>query len=204
MRPHEQRQPEPCESRRAHRVDRDDEVQAGQDRREPRDEDAERRRHDVRVRRGRAVRRVERPTGVDAAAERGVQREEAPQDVDVPTEQIDSREREVLRADHDRDQEIAEHGRDRRDQKEEDHHHAVHGEHLVVGFRRQQVARRREQLETDDRGEDTADGEERCDRDQVQQRDALVVLRQQPRGETVLGVQVIQGWCFHILRARPT
>ena len=44
VRPHEQRQPEPRQPGRAHRVDRDDEVQAGEDRREPGDEDAERRR----------------------------------------------------------------------------------------------------------------------------------------------------------------
>ena len=42
-RPDEQRQPEPGHARRAHAVDRDDEVQAGQDRREAGDEDAERR-----------------------------------------------------------------------------------------------------------------------------------------------------------------
>ena len=43
-RPDEQRQAEPGHARRAHPVDRDDEVEAGQDRREAGDEDAERRR----------------------------------------------------------------------------------------------------------------------------------------------------------------
>ncbi len=201
VRPHEQRQPEPRHSGSAHAVDRDDEVQAGQDRGEPGDEDAQRRRHHVRVRGCCAVRGIERPTRVDAAAERGVQRERSAEDVDIPAEQVDARKREILRPDHDRDQEVAEHGRDRRDQKEEDHHHAVHGEHLVVGLRRQQIARRRQQLEPDEHREEAAQREERRDGDQVQQRDALVVLRQQPRLETVPVVEVGQGWCFHLFRA---
>ena len=53
VRPHEQRQAEPGHARRAHPVDGDDEVEAGQDRREAGDEDAERRRDDVGVRRRR-------------------------------------------------------------------------------------------------------------------------------------------------------
>ena len=48
MGPDEQRQPEPGHPRRAHRVDRDDEVQTGQDRRETSDENADDRGHDVR------------------------------------------------------------------------------------------------------------------------------------------------------------
>ena len=151
--------------------------------------------HDVRVRRRRAVRRVERPAGVDAAADRRDERERAAEDVDVPAQEVDAREREVLRADHDRDEEVAEHGRDRRDQEEEDHHHAVHGEHLVVGLGVQQVARRREQLEADHQREETAEREERRDRDQVEQRDPLVVLGQQPGFQPVAVVQVVQG--FH-------
>ena len=49
VRPDEQRQAEPGHARRAHAVDGDDEVEAGEDRREAGDEDAERRRDDRRV-----------------------------------------------------------------------------------------------------------------------------------------------------------
>ena len=143
--------------------------------------------------RGGAVRRVEGPAGVDAAAERRDEREQPAEDVDVPAEQVDPRESEVLRADHDRHQEVAEHRRDRRDQEEEDHHHAVHGEELVVGLGREQVAGRRQQLEPDQEREDAAEDEEDGDRDQVEHRDALVVLGQQPRREPVAVVEVIQG-----------
>ena len=72
VRPHEQRQPEPGQPRCPHPVHRDDEVQPGQDRRESGDEDAQRRRHHVRICRRGAVRRVERPAGVDAAAQRRI------------------------------------------------------------------------------------------------------------------------------------
>ena len=61
---------------------------------------------------------------------------DAADDVDVPAQQVDAREREVLRADHDRHQEVAERRRNRRDQEEEDHHDAVHREELVVQCRR--------------------------------------------------------------------
>ena len=62
---------------RAHRVDRDDEVQPGEDRREPGDEDADRRRRSRSVFENmRAERRVERPAGVDAAGEHRDQREQ--------------------------------------------------------------------------------------------------------------------------------
>ena len=75
---------------------------------------------------GRAVRRVERPAGVDAAGDHRVEREDAADPVDVEAEQVDARERQVLGADHRRDQEVAEHRRNRRDQEEEHHDHAVH------------------------------------------------------------------------------
>src|SRR5688572_31050938 len=48
------------------------------------DEHAERGRYHVRIRRRRAVRRIERPAGVDAAAQSRHQRERAAEDVDVP------------------------------------------------------------------------------------------------------------------------
>ena len=89
---------------RAHAVDGDDEVEAGEDRREADDEDAERGGDDVGVGVVRAVGRVEGPAGVDAAGEHGVQIiSSAADDVEVPAQQVEAREGQVLGADHDRD-----------------------------------------------------------------------------------------------------
>jgi len=52
----------------------------------------------------------------------------------VPAGQIEPWKSQILGADHQRDQEISQHGRNRRDQEEKDHHYAVHGKELVVGF----------------------------------------------------------------------
>ena len=66
----------------------------------------------------------------------------------------------------------------------------MHGEHPVVGGRLQEVAFRRQQLEADEHGEDTAEREEGGDRDQVEDRDPLVVPGQQPRLPAVAVVEV--------------
>jgi hypothetical protein len=100
--------------------------------------------------------------------------------------QVEPREGQVLGADHHRQQEVAEHRRDRRDQEEEDHDDAVHGEQLVVGVGLDQVAAG----VSSSRRISTANSrrrEERRDRDQVQDRDPLVVLRQQPRRSVCRG-----------------
>ena len=205
VRPHEERQLEPVQTGRPHAVDGDDEVQARQNRREARDEDAERRGHDVRAGRGRAVGRVERPARVDAAGDDGEQREQAADDVDVPAEQVDARERQVFRADHRRNEEVTEHRRHRRDQEEEHHDHAVQREELVVGVGLEQIALRRRELQADAHGEQAAEEEERRDRDQIEDRDPLVVLREQPRLEAVAVRQVVVRWVdgrFHGLPSR--
>ena len=115
----------------------------------------------------------------------------AAEDVDVPARRFSFGKREVLRADHDRHEEVAEHGRDGRDQEEEHHHHAVHREQLVVGLVRHEVAGRRRQLEADQHRERAAEEEEERDAGQVEQRDALVVARQQPRLDAVAVVQIV-------------
>ena len=166
----------------------------------PGDEDAERRRDHVGGRRHRAERRVERPAGVDAAGDQRVQREQPAEDVDVPARQIQLGERQVLGADHDRHQEVPEHGRDRGNQEEEHHHHAVHREELVVGLVRHEVAGRRRELEPDHHRHRAADEEEDRDGGEIEQRDALVIARQQPRLDAVAVVQVVprreyQGGC---------
>ena len=149
--------------------------------------------HDVRVGCRRGIRRVERPARVHAAQHQRGDAEEAAGHVEVPARQVDAREREVLGADHQRHQEIAEDGRDRRDQEEEHHHHAVRGEDLVVGLGREQVAARRGELQADQHREDAADQEEGRHRVEVQQRDALVVLGEEPGRRAVRGVQVVHG-----------
>ncbi len=65
-RPEEQRHAKPGHSRRPQGVDRDDEVEPGENRAEAEDERAQQGRHDGRLRR-RAVGRVEGPAGVEAA-----------------------------------------------------------------------------------------------------------------------------------------
>ena len=199
MRPHEERQPEPGQPRRAHGVDRDDEVQARQDRGEAGDEDADRGRDDVRVRRGGAVRGVKGPAGVDASVDHRPQSEHGADHVDVPGEQVQPRKGEIPGPDHHRDQEVAEHRRDRRDQEEEHHHDAVHREELVVGLRLHEVSGRRQELEPDQQREESPEEEEERDRREVEGRDPLVVARQQPRLHAVLGVQVVDArldWVF--------
>src|SRR4029077_19219440 len=101
------------------------------------------------------------------------------------------RESQVLGADLHGHQEIAQHGGDGRDEEEEDHHHAVHGEELVIGVGLHQVAGGSEQLETDQQGEKATDEKEERDREQVEERNALVVGGEHPRGDAVLLVQVI-------------
>ena len=191
-RPDEEGQPEPGQARRPHAVDGDDEVE--QDRREAGDEDAERRRNDVGRRCDGAERRVEGPAGIEPAADERIQREEAADDVDVPAQKVDLRKREILGADHDRHQEVAEHRRNDGDEEEEHHHHAMHREQLVVGFVGHQVAGRRGELEPDEHRHRAADDEEEGDAGEVQQGDALVIAREQPRPDAVAVVQVVTRW----------
>ena len=67
----------------------------------------------------------------------------------------------------------------------------MHGEELVVGLVGDEIAGRRRQVEPDEHGERAADEEEHRRGRQVQQRDALVVARQQPRFDAVTVVQVV-------------
>ena len=126
MRPDEQRQAEPGQARGAHPVDGDDEVQPREDRREAGDDDADQRqarRCSATIACCRACRRSSRyrrrrpawPHSVQTAAEHE----------EVPAQQVEPREGQVLGADHHRQAEIAQHGRDHRHQEEEHHDDAV-------------------------------------------------------------------------------
>src|SRR6202521_1475612 len=202
MRPDEKWQAEPGHTGRAHRVDSDDEVEARQNRGETIDEDAEDRRRDRGIRIDAAQRSVKRPARVQAAGAERIEHEAAANQINVPTQKIDFRKREVLCADHQWNQEISQYGGDRGNQEEEDHRHAVHGEQLVVRFRRNQVTRRREQVDADHRGEDAAHKEKERDRTEIEQGDALMVRGKQPRTEAVRGVQIILMRQFVDLRWR--
>ena len=194
--PDEEGEPEPGEARGPHPVDRDDEVEARQDRREARDEDAERRDDDLPLGEGRRHRRVEGPARVDAARQERHERHDPADHVEVPAQEVDAREREVLRPDHDRQQEVAEHRRDRRDQEEEDHQDAVHREEPVVDVGGEEVSLRRRQLGADQHGHQAAEDEEDRDAEEVEDADPLVVPRQEPRPDAVGGVQVVRLACI--------
>ena len=70
----------------------------------------------------------------------------------------------------------------------------MHGEELVIGVGGDKVGLRRQQLEANQPGKRTADEKEKRDRNEVQDPDTLVVLRQQPAENAVLIVQVISLW----------
>src|SRR5208283_1562556 len=89
-------------------------------------------------------------------------------------------------------QKVTQHGRHNWDEEEKHHDHAVHGEHLVIGVGLHQVALWRQQLEPNEHGEEAAEKEEHRHRNQVEDRDALVVGGQQPGFEAVPVVEIVQ------------
>ncbi len=191
MRPGEQRKPEPGHPRRTHGMDGDDEVEAGENRGEAVDKDADDRGRDGGIGVDAAKRGVKGPAGIQPAGAEGIQNEAAANHVDIPAEKIDLREGQILRADHQGNQKIAEDGGNRGNQEKEDHGHAMHGEELVVRFRRNQGAGWRQKMDTDHGGEEPANEKEKGDGTKPQQSDALVVGGEEPRTEAILGVQVI-------------
>ena len=90
----------------------------------------------LRARGAAAVRRVERPAGIDAAGHHRAEGEQEADDEDVPAQEVDLREGDVLRAEHQRQHEVAEDRRHGGNEDEEHHRHAVHREQLVVGVGR--------------------------------------------------------------------
>ncbi len=181
--PDEERQPEPCQPRRAHLVDGDDEIEPGRDRAKARDEDSRRHRNDVAIRIGRTVGRVERPAGIDPAGDDREERERATRHEQIPTREIQSRECHVARADHEGHEKIPQHRRDRGDEKEPDHYDAVDREEFVVGRRCDEVGLRGQQFEPHQSRRSAADEKEQRDRHHIEQADALVVGGEQPRAD---------------------
>ncbi len=172
-------------------MNRDDEVQAGENRREACNEDAEGRRNDPCRGKLRAQGRVQRPTGIDAAGGQRVEREQPSDDVDVPAQQVQLRKGEIFGADLKRHEKVSEHGGDGGYQEEEHHDDPVHGEELVVGVVAHQIAGGRREIEANEDREGAADEEEERHRRQIQQGNALMVARQQPRLDAVAIVQVV-------------
>src|SRR5579863_4094557 len=192
VRPNEERQTEPGHAGGTHGVNGDDEIQTSEDGREAVDKDAEDSGCYGGIRINAAEWRVESPAGVEAAGGEGVENEAAADHVDVPAEEVDLGEGEVLGADHNGNQEIPEDGGDGRDQEEEDHGHAVHGEELIVIFGRDQEAIGRKQVDTNQRSEQATDEEEERNRAKIEQSNALVVGGEKPRTDTVAGVQIVR------------
>ncbi len=120
-----------------------------------------------------------------------MQHQDAGGDIEIPAQQIDAREGQVLGANHQRHQEIAQHGGDGWNQEEEDHHLAVHGEEFVVSVGLHQVARRSQQFQADEQGKESSNKEEESDGKQIQQRNALVVNREQPGLDAIFLVEVV-------------
>ena len=194
MRPDKQRKAKPSHAGSTHGVDSDDEVEAGKNGREAIDEDTDDRRGDRGIRIDAAERSVEGPAGIQAPGAEGVQHEGAADNIEIPAQEIDFREGQVLCSDHDGNQEIPENSGDRRDEEEENHGHAVHGEELVVGFRTDQHAAGGQEMNADHGGEDAANEEENRDGGEVEQGDALVVGGEQPRTDagSVSGIQIMR------------
>ena len=180
-RPHEQRHPPPAHAGRAHVVDRGDEVDRAEDRRQAREVDHV----DPRLLAvGRRVllqrqRHVGEPAGLRRREEqRAVEREAAEQEHPVRP-RVEARERHVAGADHER-QEVVREARPHRHDDEEDHRRPVQREDLVVLLGRQERVLRSAELDPHQQRLDAADDEEHEDGEQVEDPDLLVIGRRQP------------------------
>ena len=142
-------------------VDRDDEVQPGEDRAEAEDERAHRGGRDRRLRSRcctacrTSSRCRPRPMTSD------VSMKIAPMHPEVVAREVQPRERDVLRAEHERQHEVAERRRDARDDHQEHHDRAVQREHLVVGVVLDDGLAGREELGAQEQREEAAERERR-------------------------------------------
>ena len=146
---------------------------------------------DLRLRIKAAVRRIERPAGIDAPAQQRIHRERRADDIDIPAHQVQSREGQVFRADHQRHEKISKRRGYGRNQEEKDHDDAVRRKQLVVRVRLNERAARLDQMQPHQHGEYAADEKHHRDRSKIEQRDPLVIGRQKPRFDAVARVQII-------------
>ena len=145
----------------------------------------------MRIRVSRAVRSVKGPSGIHAAVDQRPERERAARNEKIPAQQIQFRKGHVSRADHHRQHKISEYGRNRRDQKEPNHQHAVNGEEFVVSLGGDEVALRREQFQAHHRRRHARDDEENENHEEIKQADAFVIGRQQPGPDAMIDAQIV-------------
>ena len=191
MRPDEEGHAEPGHARRAQRMDGDDEIEAGQDRRETGDEDADHHGRDMGVREAAAIGRVERPAGIGAADDHAVKGEETGEDKNIEAEEVQPRKGEILGADHQRNEKIAECVGNRRNKKKPDHHDAMHREQLVVIVIGEYLAAGNDEREADQRRCGAADKEEAGDGAKEKQSDALMVGGEEPRRDRRAVMEIV-------------
>ena len=193
-RPQEERHAKPCHAWWAQLVNGHNEVEAREDRREAEDEHADE--HWNHAARGklRAVRRVESPTSIETADKERphcADRAEHPQ---IETEEVETRERNVLRSQHDRQNEVTERRRDAWDDHEKHHDRAVKRERLVVVVGAHPLdCARKQQLRPHEQRHDAADEERSEHRGHVHDTDALVVKSEQPRQQASRVREVVVG-----------
>ena len=174
-RPDEHRQPAPAHAGRPVADDRDDDVEAGQDDRDAHQAERERVRVHALARLD-GQRRVAGPAGREAAEQEAGQQDHVGARGEPEGQRLEPRERDPLRADHDRHQVVAERPDD--DRGHHHHHHgAVLADHLQVGGGAEHVVARREQLGPDRHGQQAAGEEVDQHADQVLDADHLVVER---------------------------
>src|SRR2546426_6446837 len=107
MCPDEERQAKPGHAGRAHGMDGDEEIEAGEDRRETINKNADDGGRDCGIRIDATEWSVKGPAGVEAAGGEGIEHEASANDVDVPAQEINFGEREIFRPDHDWQEEVA-------------------------------------------------------------------------------------------------
>jgi hypothetical protein len=127
-------------------------------------------------------RQVKGPAGIGgaAAAKQGRQRHNGAENVKPPGQQVEARKGHVPCADLQRQQEVAEGGRNPRDDEQKDHDHPMQGEQGVVGLRSDNGAARSDQFQANQQADGCADGEEGADGVQVKQPYAFVIGGKNP------------------------
>src|SRR6266404_20728 len=163
MGPDKEWQAKPSHARRAHRMNRDDEVESGENRGKSRNEYADRGERHVRVGVNTAVGSVKSPAGIDSARRRCRKREQTSNNIDIPAGEVQTRERQVPRSDHHGNQKISQHRGDRWNQKKENHRDAVHREQFVVSLGLYQISLGRQQLQSQQGGKNAPDKKDNSD-----------------------------------------
>ena len=172
-------------------MDGDDEIEAGEDGTEAGNKDAGGGSHNVRIEVVGAERGGKGPAGIDTPEHKRGQCEETSDDQEVPTEKVYAGEGEVLCADHEGNQKIAQRCGNRRNQEEKDHDDPVHRKKLVIGIGGDQVGHGSEQLQPDEPGKDPSNHEKEANRDEIEDSYPFVVLGEKPATDAVFAVQIV-------------